>query len=461
MVTGCGVAEDGVMESIWAVRRSTHDRKVSGLAGGLARVWHIDPLLVRIGFAILALSGGIGVVLYLAGWLMVPEEGRQTSYLDQAVPQSRNWSREAKFVIVGIACVIGLITLSSLAPFTAVAAIVVIAVWYFGYYRNRPGRQQDPNHTDPSQPTRSAQQAPITEEPTQFIKFGTEQTPFTEAAKAWQLRIGDYLEAVRSTAPNAAGHTSPSPTPPGSPTEQQPTADPYREAYFAHPDPVGLYTAEDPARTAVKLTDPRIAMRKRTSRRLGLVSLVVLGLSMTGLGIASTLGATISPASYLAVALLVIGLTLLAGTRFGRPPGMAFAAFVVAIAMLGALFSPQAVRMINNVGLEQLHYTSGATMKPADRLEAGNLSVDLRQLELDRSRTYSATVDSGRLEVFLPEDATVRVRGTVGDGGLQLPGEKIRWGSDLAMNWPAPPNASGPVLTVNLRVDEGHLEVHR
>jgi hypothetical protein len=49
----------------------------------------------------------------------------------------------------------------------------------------------------------------------------------------------------------------------------------------------------------------------------------------------------------------------------------------------------------------------------------------------------------------------------VGDGGLQLPGEKIRWGSDLAVDWPTPPNASGPVLTVNLRVDEGHLEVHR
>jgi phage shock protein PspC (stress-responsive transcriptional regulator) len=461
MVTGGGVAEDGVMESIWAVRRSTHDRKVSGLAGGLARVWHIDPLLVRIGFAILALSGGIGVVLYLAGWLMVPEEGRQTSYLDQAIPQSRNWSREAKFVIVGIACVIGLITLSSLAPFTAVAAIVVIAVWYFGYYRNRP-RTQDHHHTDPSQPFGSSQQVPVAEEPTQFIKFGSEQTPFTEAAKAWQLRIGDYLEAVRSTAPDAAAnHPSPSTTAADVPAEQQSTADPYRQAYYAHPDPVGLYTAAEPTPTAVKLTDPRIAMRRRTSRRLGLVSLVVLGLSMTGLGIASTLGATISVASYLAVALLVIGLTLLAGTRFGRPPGMAFAAFVLAIAMLGALFSPQAVRMINDVGLQQIHYTSGATMKPADRLEAGNLSVDLRRLELQQSRTYSATVNSGRLEVFLPEDATVRVRGTVGDGGLQLPGEKIRWGSDLVLNWPAPPNASGPVLTVNLRVDEGHLEVHR
>ncbi len=100
-------------------------------------------------------------------------------------------------------------------------------------------------------------------------------------------------------------------------------------------------------------------------------------------------------------------------------------------------------------------------MRPADRLEVGHLSVDLSELELDRSRAYTASVDSGRLEVFLPKDATVRVRGTVGDGGLQLPGEKIRWGSDLAMNWPAPLNASDPILTINLRVDEGHLEVHR
>ena len=48
------------MSSIWTVRRSSSDVKLAGLCGGLARHWGIDPVLVRVGWALLALSGGIG-----------------------------------------------------------------------------------------------------------------------------------------------------------------------------------------------------------------------------------------------------------------------------------------------------------------------------------------------------------------------------------------------------------------
>lgn len=459
------------MEQFSALRRSTSDRKVSGLAGGLARAWNIDPLLIRIGFAVLALSGGIGVVLYLAGWLMVPEEGHETSRLEEAIPQSRTWSREVKVAIVAIACVIGLVAGSSIAPFPAVAALVVLAIWYFGYYRNRP-RTQSGAGSDSAGENADAGPAGIAGEPTQFIKFGDEQTPFTEAAKAWQLRIGDYLEAVRSSAPNAPSgqhrtgtSTASDPSAPGAPgapsgSPSDPAEDPARAAYFSHPDPVGLYTPAQ-AKPPVPLTDPRVAARKRSSRRLGLVSLVVLGLSMTGLGVASALGAAISPATYLATALLVMGLTLLAGTRYGRPPGMAFGAVIVAIAMLGALFTPQATQMVKTWGMQEVNYVQPAALPPSDQFDAGNFRVDLSDLELDRSRTYSATVDSGRLEVVLPDDVDVQVRGTVGDGMLQFPDQQVRWGSDITMNLPAPQDASDPILTLDLRVDSGQLEVTR
>ena len=64
------------MSSIWTIRRSATDAKLAGLCGGVAQHWRVDPLLVRVGWVLLALSGGVGLVLYLAGWLLIPLEGK-------------------------------------------------------------------------------------------------------------------------------------------------------------------------------------------------------------------------------------------------------------------------------------------------------------------------------------------------------------------------------------------------
>ena len=63
-----------------ALRRTTGDANVlGGVAGGIARSLSIDPILVRVTFVVLAIFGGSGVVLYVAGWLFIPEEGRTDS----------------------------------------------------------------------------------------------------------------------------------------------------------------------------------------------------------------------------------------------------------------------------------------------------------------------------------------------------------------------------------------------
>ncbi len=55
--------------------RSRSERMIAGVAGGLASYFGIDPLFMRIGFIILSLFNGIGIMLYLALWLIVPNEG--------------------------------------------------------------------------------------------------------------------------------------------------------------------------------------------------------------------------------------------------------------------------------------------------------------------------------------------------------------------------------------------------
>ena len=54
--------------------RSTDDRWLAGVCGGLAKYFNVDPTLVRVIFVILALVGLGGVLIYLVLWVIVPPE---------------------------------------------------------------------------------------------------------------------------------------------------------------------------------------------------------------------------------------------------------------------------------------------------------------------------------------------------------------------------------------------------
>jgi phage shock protein PspC (stress-responsive transcriptional regulator) len=63
------------------LRRSREDRKIAGVAGGLARHLDVDPLLVRVLLVVLVFFGGAGIVLYTAFWLFVPEEDTENAVI--------------------------------------------------------------------------------------------------------------------------------------------------------------------------------------------------------------------------------------------------------------------------------------------------------------------------------------------------------------------------------------------
>ena len=83
--------------------RSRRDRKIAGVAGGIADHLNIDPVLVRIGFVVSVFAGGLGIVLYLAGWLLIPEEGDQESIGAPVVAHLRHapWLAVLLFVLGG------------------------------------------------------------------------------------------------------------------------------------------------------------------------------------------------------------------------------------------------------------------------------------------------------------------------------------------------------------------------
>jgi len=56
--------------------RSRTDKMLGGVCGGLGQYLGIDSTLVRLFFVLLALANGVGVLIYLVMWLIVPREGQ-------------------------------------------------------------------------------------------------------------------------------------------------------------------------------------------------------------------------------------------------------------------------------------------------------------------------------------------------------------------------------------------------
>ena len=55
--------------------RSRRGRLIGGVCSGLGAHFDVDPILFRIAFVGLAIFSGVGIALYLAILLLVPEEG--------------------------------------------------------------------------------------------------------------------------------------------------------------------------------------------------------------------------------------------------------------------------------------------------------------------------------------------------------------------------------------------------
>jgi phage shock protein PspC (stress-responsive transcriptional regulator) len=124
--------------------RSRTDRILAGVGGGLAQHLGADPLLVRFGIGLLVvITGGAGLLLYVAAWLLVPDE---TVAAGQPVPPPRSRAATiggvaALLVLVAIILPGGFLVGWFAAPF-ALLALAGLAVWWLvlGIPVERTGR---------------------------------------------------------------------------------------------------------------------------------------------------------------------------------------------------------------------------------------------------------------------------------------------------------------------------------
>jgi phage shock protein C len=73
--------------------RPLQDRMLAGVAAGIADYLGVDATIVRIILAVLTFVGGAGLPIYLAGWLLIPEEGAEHSIASEFVGSLRPRSR--------------------------------------------------------------------------------------------------------------------------------------------------------------------------------------------------------------------------------------------------------------------------------------------------------------------------------------------------------------------------------
>lgn len=105
-------------ETIAEPRRLTRpreDRWLGGVSAGLGRYFDLSPTIYRIAFVALALAGGTGVLLYVAAWLVIPEEGKEESIASAELKKHRDRPRRA----IGVA----------ILAFAAIVALSEAHVW--------------------------------------------------------------------------------------------------------------------------------------------------------------------------------------------------------------------------------------------------------------------------------------------------------------------------------------------
>jgi phage shock protein PspC (stress-responsive transcriptional regulator) len=401
------------MRDLGRLRRSAHDRKVAGVAGGLARHLDIDPLILRVAFVVLVFFGGAGLILYGACWLLVPDEesGEAPVTLDDR-------SRTVALLIVGAIATFALIGDSwGVFWFPWPLAIIALVVLFFVTRKDRPGPPPGPWA---SQPTQGAQYGPAA--------------------------------PTAGTAPTAPGQPAPEYTP--QPEQWNAPTYPGYTGYAASPDPEGYGGGTDP-QAPVQRRSPRDPRRRGPILFWFTLALITLGIGV--LGTLDVAGLAVADSAYPAVAVGITGVMLLVGAFYGRAGGLILLGLVTAIGLAGATAA-------DNWDGTTRHHTPGTAADVQGRYDfgAGELVLDLTQVG-DPSNLDGRDIDieggAGEIEVIVPDGVDVDVDASVGGpGDVSLFGEHNGGiGTDVTRQYNGGPNA--PDIHIDAQMGVGSITV--
>ena len=368
------------MRDVDRLRRSTSDRYIAGVAGGLGRHFDVDPTLVRVVLAVLTLFGGAGVLVYGAVWLFVPEDGQDRAPVEVGTDVRR--------VILIVAAIIALSIVFG-TPFFGngwghgfpipVLVIGVIALALFATRAQRRDRA-------PDQPP-----AP----------WGTVPDP---------SRAGLPPYATEGTAMTTSTDTH---------TRIDPGQPP---AWMPPPVPAYVPPPPRPRRTGLVLFWPTLA-------------LIAIALGILGIYDISN---PVTLSAYGAVPVAITGLMLLVGAFVGRPGGLIFLGFASSIALVVTSIVGVATdgNRVDNQDLRAVPRTAAA-VEGSYHVPSGTIELDLTEVgdlaALD-GRTVDLGTNAGEVTVIVPRGLDVHVAADIRYAGQITIGDETRDGLGQSMD---------------------------
>ena len=165
---GTDAAAGGAATERRTLCRSSTDKVIAGVAGGIGAYFGIDPVIVRIAFIVLTFLGGAGPFLYLIGWLALPQENSRSVIARALGSDSPNRFRSLLAVgLIGLGLLITanlsgellktFINVWTIAPYLAlilIAAGVALVLW------PGPARRHSPTPAPPPPPSAPPPPAP-------------------------------------------------------------------------------------------------------------------------------------------------------------------------------------------------------------------------------------------------------------------------------------------------------------
>ncbi|MFE6051950.1 PspC domain-containing protein [Kitasatospora sp. NPDC056446] len=458
--------------------RAEHHRVVAGVCGGLGRHLDIDPVVFRVVTVVLCLSGGLGLFLYGLAWLIVPTDdaakGRGGRTELQRVLTGRVDGQSIGAVLL---TVIGTgVFFSSMGdgdqlfPLLLLAGLVFLAVRYDP--ERRRGRGQGRKSGGPYD--RHFAGSPNDAEGYVWPEQGDAARARHAAAQAAGTVPADspapgpsgYLWDPRHPERNPYGATptTGTPTPPfGTPTPPfgtpvPPVGGPAQPWWQRTDLPEG-----DPLRKERPKCRPEPAVTRHPRERsaLGFFGFL-LAIGAAAAVWAASAGhhdPTVLGATVLATALLVIGLTLLVGAKFGRARRLAATGLLLTLALAFVGHSPDSMQ--NAVGKRDWTVTAPSELQDRYNLGAGEIRLNLAGLDpAGGTLSTKADLGVGDLTVTVPKDVTVNLVARVGLGNIDVPGDRSdSTGRHTYLIGPAAGQASKGTLNLELGIGLGNIKV--
>ena len=467
-------APDGPSFSREKLLRPARGRYIAGVCGAIGRATNTDPVLWRVLLAVLGFFGGVGVLVYLLGWLLIPAEGDTGSPIESLLGRGRSAMAPLSVVLLGAATVL---TLAFIVQDGFRATLLAAAVLVCGaLVLKKSNKAATTAGAAPADPWQATATFPAAAPP----QPGPPPAPADEPTAAFAAPSGAAPAAAPAHEPVTAPlpprpptgrpaptippvFTPPPPAPPAPPSYAPPSFTPppggYRPPFAPH-GPWAQSAAHPPYAPPVPPQPPRAPKPRRERSKLGRITFFGVLVVMGVLASVSSAGVPVPVSGYFAAALATIALGLVVGAWFGRARGLIFLAV---LATFGLAVSSGVERYGGEFANDSYRPQSIAAVADRYDFSVGNATLDLRSVNFaGQDQAVTVAMKFGQVRVLLPANVDTTTSLTMNDGRALLYGRELTGNLNVqAVSDLGPDGPGGGTLRLTVQMNTGNVEVAR